>query len=470
MDGRAACVARLPLFGAALMLAAALLTPGAALARRDGIATDSCNGCHRGGQDPGVRVTASAMNPSAGQMITLTVEIDAVNGPVGGFYLKADSGTLHAAANSGVQNFDTMSVGHSSPKQASNGVVRFTVDWTAPATPGGVIFDAHAVSGNGDNSTSGDGVGEAQLTLAYGCSGTLYTADPDGDGYGAAEYGQRRDCSMPAGFASRDGDCQEYEAAVHPDAAERCNHLDDDCDGKLDEGLPIGLQYPDHDGDGYGAGTETIMDCSSPKGYAADPHDCDDDVATTHPKAEEVCNLVDDDCDDRVDENVRPACGVGWCRRVSPSCDPSFCEPGKPRAEECNLFDDDCDDIADEDATCPAGNRCSEGRCTPLTAADAGAKAPSGAGGGGVSAGASSADPAGSGGSGMRADADDGCAGSQANQPSCPQPQAADSDAGGCGVARGGRPSGNSWAALALGLLFVCGAQRRRTSRWRRRA
>lgn len=446
----AACVA--------LGLAAALFSPSAASARRDGIATDSCNGCHRGGQDPGVRVTASSMNPSAGQMITLTVEIDAVNGPVGGFYLKADSGTLRAAANSGIQSFDAMSVGHSSPKQASSGVVRFTVDWTAPSTPGGVIFDAHAVSANGDNSTQGDGVGEAQLTLAFGCSGALYTGDPDGDGFGAAEYGQKRDCSMPAGFAPRDGDCQEYAAEVHPDAAERCNHMDDDCDGKLDEGLPIGPQYPDHDGDGYGIGTQTIMDCSSPKGYAADSRDCDDDAATTHPKADEVCNLVDDDCDDRTDENVRPSCGVGWCRRVSPSCDPAFCEPGKPRAEECNLFDDDCDDSVDEDATCPAGNRCSEGRCVPL-----------GAAGADVAGMPRVNDPAGSGGDGAQANAAAGCsAGASASEPGCTPPAAAASEDGGCSAFRVNRQTPSGLSAVVGACLLTCFASRRRRRTQRR--
>ncbi|MEY4582610.1 MAG: hypothetical protein RL701_7313 [Pseudomonadota bacterium] len=449
MGRRTVCVAL-------VLLSAALTTPTIAFARRDGIAADSCNGCHRGGQEPTVRLLASSSTPALGQMITLTVEIAAVNGPVGGFYLKTDgSGLLRAAAGSGIQMFDAISVGHSSPKQASAGVVRFTVDWTAPSQPGGVVFMVHAVSGNGDNSSQGDGVGEAQLSLAYGCSGELYTADPDGDGFGAIEYGQRRDCSTPQGFAARDGDCQEYEKEIHPDAAERCNHMDDDCDGKVDEGLPIGLQYPDHDGDGYGFGTDTVMDCNSPKGYAAEARDCDDAVATTHPKAEEVCNLIDDNCDGRTDENVRPACGVGWCRRLSPSCDPSFCKPGEPRAEECNAFDDDCDDRADEDATCPAGKRCSGGTCLPLMAAGGGE---SGAAG---SVAVADAGPAGPGGSVAQASAAGGCSGSgQAANELCRIPaQAANqatSRAGGCSVAHvGGQTDGAWWLALVLGSVWL---------------
>jgi hypothetical protein len=442
----------------ALGLAAALFSPTPAAARRDGIATESCNGCHHGGQEPGVRVLAASMNPALGQMLAITLEIDAVNGSVGGFYLKADAGSLQAAANSGIQTFDSSSLGHNAPKAASGGVVRFTFNWTAPSTPGGVVLHAWAVSGNGDNTPQGDGAGEGELLLAFGCTGQLYTLDPDGDGYGSVDYGQRRDCSLPDGYAPRDGDCLEYNADVHPDAAERCNKLDDDCDGKLDEGLPIGPQYPDADGDGYGSGAEPIMDCSSPKGYAAEAHDCDDHVATTHPQATEVCNLVDDNCDGRIDEGVRPACGVGWCRRLADSCSASFCTPGKPRAEECNALDDDCDEIVDEDATCPGGMRCNGGQCLPLTAADADS-------GTDISPDQPGAKPAGSGagGSGTRANANAACsAGARANEPGCMQSAPSTDSDSGCSVARTKRSSDPGWPALGLAFAVAWVLARRR--------
>jgi hypothetical protein len=443
-----------------LALAAALFAPNLASARRDGIATESCNGCHQGGQEPTVRLLASSMNPSLGEMVAITLEIEAANGAVGGFYLKLDgAGSLRAAAGGGIQVFDPTSLGHSAPRAASGGVTRFEFNWTAPSTPGGVIFRVWAVSGNGDNTSRGDGVGEAQLLLAYGCTGELYTVDLDGDGFGAVEYGQKRDCSMPEGYAPRDGDCMEYAPEVHPDAAERCNDSDDDCDGKVDEGLPIGPQYRDSDGDGYGYGAESIMDCSSPKGYAADSHDCDDDVATTHPQASEVCNLIDDDCDGRTDEGVRPACGVGWCRRLADSCTQAICTPGKPRAEECNAFDDDCDDIADEGATCPGGARCSEGRCLSLTAADTdgGADSPPEQG----------SEAAGAGGSGSRASPSVACsAGAQAKEAGCAQPApSSERDEGGCSITRVGRESQAYWPALALALAFSAARMRRGKAR-----
>ena len=436
--------------GLAAALVASVLTTSSASARRNGIAADSCNGCHGGGKAPDVRLLAAPMNPSLGQTIAITLEIAAVNGQVGGFFVELDgAGLLQNVANSGVQSFNALSLGHSAPKTASGGVVRFVFNWTAPSTaPGGVVLRASALSANGDDTSQGDGFGHAQLLLAYGCTGQLYTADVDGDGFGASEYGQKLDCSMPQGYAARAGDCLEYNADVHPDAAERCNDMDDDCDGKLDEGLPIAPQYRDNDGDGYGSGAESIMDCSSPKGYAATSRDCDDRVASTHPQANESCNFVDDDCDGRTDEGVRPSCGVGWCRRLADSCTQPLCTPGQPRAEECNEFDDDCDDRLDEEVTCPSRGRCVEGQCLPPTAAamsvDAGfqpaLEAEAGAGGD------------------SRPSASAACAGAQAKQPGCakaePLPASQSGDTG-CNLTHTGGRSGAGWLALVCALAVA---------------
>ena len=62
--------------------------------------------------------------------------------------------------------------------------------------------------------------------------------DRDGDGYGTGEATAfcTRDGTLPAGYATVGGDCRDSDGRVHPYAAERCDGVDNDCDGTVDEG------------------------------------------------------------------------------------------------------------------------------------------------------------------------------------------------------------------------------------------
>lgn len=92
------------------------------------------------------------------------------------------------------------------------------------------------------------------------------------------------------------------------------------------------------------------------------PQDCNDHNADIYPGAAELCNGVDDDCDEIVDEgfaDVGASCtvGTGACQRTGAEvctgdgqgteCD---VDPGTPGTEECNNIDDDCDGETDETA------------------------------------------------------------------------------------------------------------------------
>ena len=95
--------------------------------------------------------------------------------------------------------------------------------------------------------------------------------DVDGDGFGAGAA--VIECTVPSGYSPVDGDCDDFDPFVSPDALEVCNGQDDDCDAAVDEGLLTEF-YTDGDGDGFG--TEPVLACSLPPGAGAEPGDCDD--------------------------------------------------------------------------------------------------------------------------------------------------------------------------------------------------
>ena len=64
---------------------------------------------------------------------------------------------------------------------------------------------------------------------------TLLFADTDNDGFG--DLGTSTlGCEGDPGWAPHSGDCDDEDSAVHPDANETCNGIDDNCDGATDEG------------------------------------------------------------------------------------------------------------------------------------------------------------------------------------------------------------------------------------------
>ncbi|MFH1469203.1 MAG: MopE-related protein [Pseudomonadota bacterium] len=134
--------------------------------------------------------------------------------------------------------------------------------------------------------------------------------------------------------------------------------------------------YRDADADGYG---ETALvawrACEGTfDGWAVAPGDCDDDAPAVHPGADEVCNLLDDDCDgfyDEADPSVTdaatwyadadadgfgdPATATLACEQPPDTvaeggdCDDADAAVNPAAAEVCDRIDDDCDGVVDED-------------------------------------------------------------------------------------------------------------------------
>ena len=145
------------------------------------------------------------------------------------------------------------------------------------------------------------------------------------------------------GYTENDGDCDDDNDSVHPDAIEIYNGIDDDCDGTVDEGT---AGY-DNDGDGW----------SYVEG------DCDDEDSSVYPGGPELADGLDNDCDGTIDEGTDLYdddgdcyCEVAPCAgSVNPDCptlleddcddDDQFVHPDA--AEVCDIQDNDCDGLID---------------------------------------------------------------------------------------------------------------------------
>ena len=132
-------------------------------------------------------------------------------------------------------------------------------------------------------------------------------ADFDGDGYVATaepeylcadflEQGYTQELSFYI-------DCDDSNAEVYPEANEVCDEIDNNCNGEIDEGVQNNL-FRDLDGDGYGTGVSVAV-CGQPANYVGLDGDCDDSDFLVHPAAEEMCDYIDNNCNNLIDEGVQ---------------------------------------------------------------------------------------------------------------------------------------------------------------------
>lgn len=150
------------------------------------------------------------------------------------------------------------------------------------------------------NGIDDDGDGE----IDEGFERTVWYLDADGDGYGDPNVTIMA-CAQPAGYVSNNGDCDDKDSNTHPGAPEICDYKDNNCNGIINEGLGI-IAYRDFDGDGYGNAEITYRSCNPtvPEGYVSNKDDCNDNDATIHPGAREICgDGKDNNCDGQIDES-----------------------------------------------------------------------------------------------------------------------------------------------------------------------
>ena len=230
-----------------------------------------------------------------------------------------------------------------------------------------------------DNNCDGDVDEDAMVT---------WYLDFDGDGHGSSSF-TYDGCEPLEGYVASSDDCNDTSDLAYPGALETCDELDNNCNGVIDEGVTT-VFFVDSDGDGYGDAGLTVAACTVPPGYSANDLDCNDLDRDVSPAGLEVCDGIDNDCDDATDEGDAvgattyfrdaDADGFGTASESTTSCmvpagfvaNAMDCDdhdndiyPDAP--EVCDGEDNDCDDLIDEEGAVMFADTDGDGFGDPLT-------------------------------------------------------------------------------------------------------
>jgi hypothetical protein len=197
-------------------------------------------------------------------------------------------------------------------------------------------------SSYGEETCPDDGVdnncdGNAVVDCAAAC-------DKDGDGYkpdGAPWY-----CLYPFYKA---GDCNDFNALINPGAEDStCNGIDENCFNGADDGFITIITNC-----GVGA-------CVSTGEITCQNGQLNADTCTPGTPIAEICDNIDNNCNNLTDDDVAQACytgpsgtqGIGICKSGLQTCmagEWGICT-GEilPGQEMCNALDDDCNGLADD--------------------------------------------------------------------------------------------------------------------------
>lgn len=185
----------------------------------------------------------------------------------------------------------------------------------------------------------------------------IFYADSDGDSYGDINL-SREDCAAPIGYVANADDCNDSEAAINPGATEQpADGQDQNCD-------LLELCYADADDDGFrpevtDVVTSNDLDCDDPgEAIATDPAgDCDDTLNTFNPLVLETCDGLDNNCDDQLDNGTAVDCPTGdfdedGFTEQAGDCNDQSPEMKPDAVEICDQLDNDCNQVVDDGDVC----------------------------------------------------------------------------------------------------------------------
>lgn len=183
---------------------------------------------------------------------------------------------------------------------AASGALDYVWSNGVSDTYGTLVFESGAISVIGTNAL---GCTNSDTLVATVSPSATYFYDGDGDGFGDSNLVYTL-CSQPDGYVTISGDCNDNNASVNPNTAEICNGLDENCNGLVDDGFVLTNYYLDADSDGFGTMNNNISACFQPTGYVSDSTDCNDNNASINANATEICNDLDENCNEQADDGL----------------------------------------------------------------------------------------------------------------------------------------------------------------------
>ncbi|MEW6434085.1 MAG: putative metal-binding motif-containing protein [Myxococcota bacterium] len=194
---------------------------------------------------------------------------------------------------------------------------------------------------NGVDDNCAGGIDEGLPTQSY-------YVDADVDGYGAQGSAAVSSCGPVSGRVTNNSDCNDMNPAIKPGAAESCNNVDDNCNGQVDEGNPGGGAACSTGQSGVcAAGTLTCTSgtVTCVRNVAPSAERCnalDDDC---NGQTDETFSGLGTSCTAGL--GVCLATGTIQCNAAQTGTQCSA-TPGSPTAAACDGLDNDCDGVVDE--------------------------------------------------------------------------------------------------------------------------